>query len=521
MIHPRWVKSPGEVEQNGVADLPETGKSLHNVAMTSERRITWAWVAVGASLALLIRAPMLGTPITSDEGGYLAIARAWAHGKVLYHDVWIDRPQGLLVLFRVWDWLSGGNTSSLRVMAMLFGVLLVVATAVIVREVAGDRAARIAAVVCGILSATPVLEAHTANGELLSGSVSAAGLAVAVVGLSKDKPLRWLFAAGVLAGLALSLKQSGFDGLLALFGWLIVVAMCDRAQRPFALRAMAATAAGVVTVIALLVVHGALTGWSRWWWAVAGYRLQTQSALSGAQWWNLADTARYGAIAFGGGVALIALVAARRLTGARRHLRAMVTSPAALLPVWLAGAVVSFLIGGGFWRHYWLLLAAPVSALTGAALSRAGALRIVALAAVVTPCLIISIWVFAGKSSTLTVRATGDRRSPVDAQVADWFVHHRRRGDNLYALCASSAVYADAHQDPGFPYLWFPEVYAAPHTESTLLAYLGDPRSAPRFIAQYQSPGSCDQSGRLKSILTKSYHRVHSIGVATILERNR
>ena len=87
MIHPRWVKSPGEVEQNGVADLPETGKSLHNVAMTSERRITWAWVAVGASLALLIRAPMLGTPITSDEGGYLAIARAWAHGKVLYHDV--------------------------------------------------------------------------------------------------------------------------------------------------------------------------------------------------------------------------------------------------------------------------------------------------------------------------------------------------------------------------------------------------------------------------------------------------
>ena len=37
----------------------------------------------------------------------------WAHGRVLCRDVFVDRPQGLLVLLRVWDWGSGGSTGSI------------------------------------------------------------------------------------------------------------------------------------------------------------------------------------------------------------------------------------------------------------------------------------------------------------------------------------------------------------------------------------------------------------------------
>ena len=84
-------------------------------------------ISVLASLALRIR--FITTPLSSDEGGYLAVARAWASGRSLYGQAWVDRPQGLLLLFRAWDRLTGGSPAAIRTMAMLFGCLAVVALA--------------------------------------------------------------------------------------------------------------------------------------------------------------------------------------------------------------------------------------------------------------------------------------------------------------------------------------------------------------------------------------------------------
>ena len=484
-----------------------------------DRRRTWEWIATGALVSVVLRLRMLGTPVTSDEGGYLAIARGWAHGRVLYRDVWVDRPQGLLALFRVWDWISGGHTGSIRIMAMLFGILLVASTAVVVREVVGHRAARWTAIICGVVSAAPVLEAHTANGELLSGAVSAAGIAVAVIGLTKPEPLRWLFGSGLLAGAALSLKQSGFDGLLGLLLWFALIGIFAPKDRRLAVRSSLAIIAGVASVIGVLMIHGAVTGWYRWWWAVAGYRFRTQSVLANAQWFHLIQTAPFALVVLGSSLMVALVVAVRDWEHRRRSMRAVLVSRAGLLPLWLMTSCLSFLIGGGYWRHYWLLLAAPVSALGGVALARAGRFTSFAAAVALVPCLAISTWVYVGDSSTVTVRATADRRSQLDEKVAAWFVANRKPGDNLYALCVSSAVYADANQDPGFPYLWFPEVYAAPNAQKLLLSYLSDPVRAPKFIAQYQAVSSCDRTGRLDTILKTSYRQVSRIGFAIILQR--
>ena len=72
-------------------------------------------VAASVLLTVLLRLRFFCTPLTSDEGGYLAIGRAWGHGRDLYRQVWIDRPQGLLALFRYWDNIFGGSTASIRV----------------------------------------------------------------------------------------------------------------------------------------------------------------------------------------------------------------------------------------------------------------------------------------------------------------------------------------------------------------------------------------------------------------------
>ena len=74
-------------------------------------------VVAAMIVSVALRARFVTTPLTSDEGGYLAVARAWAAGKHLYTEAWVDRPQGLLVLFRFWDDLIGGSSPAIRIMA--------------------------------------------------------------------------------------------------------------------------------------------------------------------------------------------------------------------------------------------------------------------------------------------------------------------------------------------------------------------------------------------------------------------
>ena len=469
-------------------------------------------------MSVLMRIRMLSTPLTADEGGYLAIARAWAHGRVLYRDVWVDRPQGLLVIFRVWDWMFGGRNGSIHVMAVVFGGMLVVSTALVVRELAGQQAARWTAIVCGVISASPVLEAYIPNGEILSGAVAAAGIAICVIGLSRSHPIRWCYASGLVAGIAVSVKQSGFDGFLALIVTLGLVGAFVPANRRSMARAAAALTAGLMSVIAVLMIHAALTGWSRWWYAVAGYRSQTLSVLNNPAWARLRDTARFGLVVLGLPLAVSIIAGIVHLCRSRPSLRSIVGSRSMLLPVWLTTAALSFLIGGGYWRHYWLLLCAPVSALAGVALAQLRRIRVPVAVAALAPCLAVSSWVYFGDTATIIVRATADSTPIVSQEIANWFLAHRRPGDDLYVLCDSPAIYADAHQDPGVAYLWYPEFYLGPHAHERLIAYLTNAAVAPRFIAQIQTPAACDPTGQVASILAKSYFKV-TVTPTTILQR--
>lgn len=505
---------------------PTTCKPLTTVASDGtrrhdEKRATWKVIGGASVLSVLMRLRMLWSPVSVDEGGYLAIARAWAHGRVLYRDVFVDRPQGLLLLFRFWDWISGANTGSIRIMAMMFGILLVVSTAILVRQLFGHEAARCAAVICAVVSAAPVLEGYAANTELLSGSVAAAGLAFGVVALSRPHPLRWFFASGMLAGVALSLKQSGFDGLLTLMVWLFIsFVMAPGRRRPVA-KAIGAVALGAASVVGALMLDGASIGWSLWWTAVAGYRLRTQSMFAAAQWVNLVDTAPVAIVVLGSSAVLALSTIQRTLTGFVRRVRfAWAPEPATVL-IWLSWASLSFFIGGGFWRHYWILLTAPISALAGVALAglRTAGLRRFAVAATLAPCLIITTWVYAGDQGHLNIRAAQDYHAVLDAQVASWFTAHREPGDSLYVLCASAAAYADSHQDPQYPYLWFFEVRHAAQAQDRLVSYLGDPRRRPDVIAEYERASACDTSGRVQKILRAEYRRVGRVGTVLMFMR--
>src|SRR6059058_190492 len=175
-------------------------------------------LAIG--LAVLVRLPFWKAPLTADEGGYAEVARLWSHGATLYRGAWVDRPQGLVVVFRALH-LVGGSPLAMRATAAAVAALVVAPTMLLTLRLARGR---ITAVTAGLLAATvgasPFIESFTLSGELLASLPAVLSLVAFVAYLSKRRT-RWLLLAGVLTGIAVLTKQSAFDGGLAAIAFLL------------------------------------------------------------------------------------------------------------------------------------------------------------------------------------------------------------------------------------------------------------------------------------------------------------
>ena len=180
-----------------------------------------AAVAVAGLLAVALRAPFFGAPLTADEGGYGEVARLWSHGATLYRDAWVDRPQGLELVFRAILHVDGGSATAMRALAAVVAAGVAALTMAVTARVAG----RIAAVGAGLLVATagasPFIESFTLSGELLASLAACASMLAFVTHLRSGRR-EWLVVAGLLTGCAVMLKQSGFDAGAAAALYLVI-----------------------------------------------------------------------------------------------------------------------------------------------------------------------------------------------------------------------------------------------------------------------------------------------------------
>ena len=478
---------------------------------TTDDRFPTAAVAVSMIVALALRARFVGTPITTDEGGYLEVARAWASGQGLYAAAWVDRPQGLLVLYRMWDALTGGSTEAIRAMAIVFGSLAVAGVAYAVFAVGGRRAAAVAALLAAVASANARIEGFIANGELLAGGVAAAGVATGCAYLFRGRGVGWLFASGVLGGCAISLKQSGFDGLLAVMVCIVAGALTGERRWGQVLREWLVCAAGLSCVLAALLVHGIVVGFSRWWYAVAGYRLGGINTTT-ADWHRFGVTSQIAAptiapLLIAAVVGLLVWVA-----GTRRISRSSV-----LVPAWLCFSAAAFLTGGLFHRHYWVTLTFPLAAAAGIALAKLdGRLLVVATSLVVIPSLISTQRVLVLDRSAAAEIASDDSRLSTNEEIGEWFKQHRTPSSTLYAMCASAALYVNADTISPYPYLWFDGVLHGRGAQAQLVALFTGPRP-PTFVATFSDPRGCEPTGQVDRVLKERYIMAATIGGVPIL----
>jgi hypothetical protein len=463
------------------------------------RRTTLAAIAAAGLVGVLLRLHFLSVPLNTDEGGFAAIARLWRQGYEIYGDVaWVDRPQGLLVLFR----LAGlsGSSEALRVMAIVAAVVTLVAVAAAAWAVAGRGPAVAAASLYAVLSPAPHLEGFTANGELLSGAFAAAGVACALWWtIRRDW---WLLAAAaLLAGSAPLVKQSAIDGIVVVGAAALLIA--DRRWRNVAIAVVAGAIPGLIAV-----VHAATAtaGLSDWWYAIVGYRSETESVVSGdigSRFRLLVDSVPP---AFQDLLPILVLA----LLGLRRG-----RPGPALLAIWLAAGIVGFLGGGLYHPHYWIQLVPVLSVLAGIGLVRLLHLPLavkLAFALTLVPVVAYSAEVYSTTSPTrISALTSDDSRLATAPAVGRLLASETRPGEPVYVIWANAAVYWYANRPPAFRYLWYLNVQRIPGATEDVTAILTGP-SPPRVVAVYQDPDGIDKTGAVSRTLAERYTLVRRIG---------
>ena len=472
--------------------------------MTSPRTAAaWGAGAV-AALVLLVRLPLLGLPLDPDEGGYAYIAQRWAAGERLYSpQAWVDRPQGLLLLFRAVTSLSY-SAAAIRVAAVFVAVVLALSVGAIAWALAGRLAGLLAAVTAAVLGAGSLIEGYELNGELAAAAVGCAGLALAFWWRAGSLGTGWLVPAGLLCGSALLMKQSAVDAPVVL----LALAVSRRRWAP-----VLVAAAAMASAILLAAAHAAVTGWSDWWYAVVTFqRTVAASQTLGGRWDGVRHVAWHVAPELAGAavVAVVGLVLLRRRsTGV----------PWWPMPVWLGVALLAVVSGPYAHPHYWVQMVAPLSVLVGVAagsVSRRAAVGLMVLVLAVPLGLQVVLASRSPEHRTRTV--VTDHRLLGNDAVADWIREHSAPDDRIYAFVASADVYLLADRLTGYPYLWQANVEHIPGARQQLAGYLSGPL-APRFVVVYQKPKDIDPYGILAPVLAAGYTKVAHVGGYDILER--
>ena len=499
-VAPGHGRSPGRRREGTAGGAP----------VVRRRAVAVAALAVLA-LTLLVRLPLLRLPLDPDEGGYAYIAQRWADGARLYSpQAWVDRPQGLMLLFRAIDAVSYSalavRLAAVLVAAVLAAAVGAIAWATVAATARAPVAAAVAAGTAVLLGAGSLVEGYQLNGELAASAVGSAGLALAWWWRVGRVRTGWLLLAGALCGGALLVKQSAIDTAVVL----AVLVATARRWRPLLL-----AVAGAAAALAAAALHAVATGWSDWWYAVVQFqRTVAASQPLGGRWDGVRHVAWHVAPELAGAsvVAVVALVLLRR--------RRLAGSTWWALLAWPLVALLAIVSGPYAHPHYWVQAVAPLAVLVGVAVAlvpRRTGVALTALALVVPLALLAVLAARSPEHRTTTV--VTDPRLLANDEVSAWLRAHSAPDDRVYAFVASADVYLLADRLTGYPYLWQANVEHVPGARDELAQYLSGAQ-APRFVVVYQKPTDpgIDPDGRLGPILQWQYAPVAKVGGYQILE---
>jgi 4-amino-4-deoxy-L-arabinose transferase-like glycosyltransferase len=491
------------------------------------------WLGLACVIGLLLRWPFLDLPMIADEGGYAYATRGWLNGTgTLYDDLWISRPQGIFYLYAIIFETLGTDTVAFRLAAWISASGTAVAVWLVARHWRPAPVPVLAAMLFTIICATPRLEGYTANAETFMMLPAAWSVWTLIRAMETRWAAHWMFLTGVLIGVATMLKPSGI--VMLPFAIVAIVAM-TRADAVSWREPSAWLLIGIAMIGIPALIHGSLLGWSDFLYATVTYRLTMQSSANIPLTGHLVTLARivYGSLplllmiaavavlthrqelvhqirrACGakGGVSLASLAASARewarglaIPPAGRHLAVPRDRVGMLLRLWTLAAFAGIAMGGDWWAHYFIQVAAPFATWLSATL--VGAVRSVgrwpgrAIAAGATLMLLIPWWVvLLGSTDAISNRLFSHPGYQAQEEVATWLREHSEPGTPIFVAFDQAAIYYLADRPSAYRHLYDQELRALPESYSEIISIIRGPER-PLYIVSTRQPGPYPDDSR-------------------------
>ena len=192
------------------------------LARAEKNRNFW-FLLIASFIFFLLRFPSLFEAYWyGDEGIYQVLGLAIKAGRLLYRDIWDNKPPLLYMLYS----LFSSDQFTMRLVSLVFGVLSLIVFFALSRklfeEKEGNKIAIFSTVIFGLLFALPIVEGNIANSEnfmllpiILSGFL---------IFTAKEKMAKnILILSGFLLGVAFLFKIVGIFDFAAFFSFLFIL----------------------------------------------------------------------------------------------------------------------------------------------------------------------------------------------------------------------------------------------------------------------------------------------------------
>jgi 4-amino-4-deoxy-L-arabinose transferase-like glycosyltransferase len=469
----------------------------------------------------------------SDEGGYAYVAQRWLDGRgTLYDDLWVSRPQGIFLAYSAIFHTIGDSVVALRIGAWLVGLLtmLVVWRFAVVWK--GRHVAKLATLLFAVISASPAIEGFTANAEVFMALPAAGGVMLLWRACKTGWHPRHLVLAGALIGIAVLMKPSGIVMLPVAY---VFALLASDASLGAVIRRSLWVTGGFFAALAPAFVHGYIVGWDNFVFAAVTYRLTHQSTATNSvthhahalfdlfsriwpliavallpllvRWWAQVDRTVTRTWAPGVSPARVGIVSP---AGVRPHIQSG-EEGTVLLRLWLLGCLAGIAMGGDWWFHYLIQIAAPFSIWLAATLLD---VRTVLnergrwlMAAGIALLLMVPYSVVAkGDAGDITKAIYGHPGYPDQVSVARYLQEHSPPETPIFIAFDQAALYYLADRPSIYRYLYDQELRALPETQEELIAIIESPNRPMYIVGTRQVAPFPDRGQAFWGTVMRYYH---------------
>jgi hypothetical protein len=266
----------------------ETAKPTRRVTT----RVCWVILAAALAFAALVRWRLADMPLERDEGEYAYAGQLILEGIPPYSLVYNMKLPGVYLAYAGFMAVFGQTTAGIHLGLLVVSLATIVLLFFFTRELFDPVAGAVAAATYSILSTSSTAMGQAAHATHFVVLFGVAGVWVLWRALHAERPLPRLFAAGLLLGIALLMKQHAV--FLLGFGGLAVL-LAGARRRPFSWRWLLATCsayvAGAILPYALvcLWLWRAGTFHNFWFWTVVyaqAYIEQKPLSMAPMMFWS-------------------------------------------------------------------------------------------------------------------------------------------------------------------------------------------------------------------------------------------